>query len=123
MLLLHVCFGWLLSFLDIKDAFLLVPQRELVLVAKPSWWDPMSTSGNERYWVLERCLPGQRNAAARFFDFLMEHFKMLDFVNIPLLPSLFKHKEKNIVVCSHVDDLILGGEQRELAWLVNELEK
>jgi hypothetical protein len=28
---MHVCFGWYLSFLDIKGAFLLVPQRECVL--------------------------------------------------------------------------------------------
>lgn len=94
-----------------------------MLVAKPSWWDPTSTFGKEKYWVLQRCLPGQRNAAARFFDFLMEHLKVLNFVNTPLLPSLFKHKEKNVVVCSHVRDLIISGEQRELAWLVNELEK
>lgn len=42
-MLLH---GWTLSFLDIKDAFLLVPQQEWVLVARPSWWDPSSTPGN-----------------------------------------------------------------------------
>lgn len=26
-------------------------------------------------------------------------------------------------MCSHVGDLIAGGEQRELAWLIAELEK
>lgn len=44
-------------------------------------------------------------------------------VKTPLLPSLFKRKEKNVVVCSRVDDLIVGGEQREVAWLVSEPEK
>ena len=31
-LMMHVCFGWSASFLDIKDAFLLVDQQELVAV-------------------------------------------------------------------------------------------
>lgn len=29
-----------LSFLDIKDASLLVPQQECVLVSMPTWWKP-----------------------------------------------------------------------------------
>ena len=68
-LIAHCCYQWLLAFLDIKDAFLLVPQWEKILVEKPSWWhDEKGT----RYWSLGRCLPGQRNAAARFFDFSCE---------------------------------------------------
>ena len=35
-LLLHICLRWFLSFMDIKDAFLLVPQQECVLVGQPS---------------------------------------------------------------------------------------
>lgn len=31
-LLLHICLRWFLSFMDMKDAFLLVPQQERVLV-------------------------------------------------------------------------------------------
>ena len=75
---------------------------------KPSWWND---GENTRYWVLGRCLPGQRHAAARFFDFLCEHLQALDMETTPLLPSLFRHKEKPLVLCSHVDDLILGGER------------
>ena len=44
-------------------------------------------------------------------------------VNAPLLPSLFKHKEKELVLCSHVDDLILGGERGAVEWLVSELKE
>ena len=39
-LLMHVCFGWCLLFCDIRDAFLLVPQQECVLVSVPTWWKP-----------------------------------------------------------------------------------
>ena len=108
------------TFIDIKDAFLLVPQREKILVEKNSWWND---DGHSKYWSLNRCLPGQRNAAARFFDFLCEHLQELDFENSPLLPSLFRHKTKKVILCSHVDDLVLCGEKEELEWLIGELKK
>ena len=115
----HCCYQWLLAFLDVKDAFLLVPQKEKILVQKPSWWLDDKPS---RFWCLNRCLPGQRNAAARFFDFLCEHLQSLGMTNTPLLPSLFRHKEKELVLCSHVDDLVVGGTRDAVSWLVKELK-
>lgn len=105
------CFRWLLAFFDIKDAFLLVPQREKILVEKPSWW-PDGTG--TRYCSRSKCLPGQRNAAARFFDFLCEHLQGLGMENTPLLPSLFRQ----LILCSHVDDL----ECEAVEWLVSALK-
>ncbi|CAL1127448.1 unnamed protein product [Cladocopium goreaui] len=116
---MHVCFGWCLSFLDIKDAFLLVPQRECVLVSVPTWWKPEEqVPGVDCFWVLDRVLPGQRNGAARFFDFLAQHLQALEFENTPLLPSLFRHRTRQLVLCSHVDDLILCGEKPDFLWLM-----
>ena len=115
----HCCYQWLLAFLDVKDAFLLVPQKEKILVQKPSWWLDDKPS---RFWCLNRCLPGQRNAAARVFDFLCEHLQSLGMTNTPLLPSLFRHKEKELVLCSHVDDLVVGGTRDAVSWLVKELK-
>eukprot|EP00435_Cladocopium_sp_Y103_P053460 s2990_g17.t1 len=88
-LVAHCCLGWLLSFVDIRDAFLLAPQREQILVEKPVWWED-AIDGCSRYWSLNKCLPGQRNAAARFFDFLCEHLESLESENTMLLPSLQK---------------------------------
>ena len=97
-------------------------KQECVLVKQPEWWN--DESGNSSgFWVLDRCLPGQRNAASRFFDFLDAHLSGLGFESSPLLPSLFRHKNRNLVVCSHVDDLIIGGERGDAAWLMEELEK
>eukprot|EP00435_Cladocopium_sp_Y103_P053271 s1775_g17.t1 len=95
------------------DEFLLVPQQERILVQKPVWWTDDSSS---RFWSLGRCLPGQRDAAARF---LTEHLQSLQMENIRLLPSLFRHKTntKNLVLFSHVDDLV-GGEREAVEWLV-----
>ena len=54
-ILLVFCLVHQLSILvcDIKDAFLTVPQRELVVVEVP---------GGPHFWKLGRCLPGQRRA-------------------------------------------------------------
>eukprot|EP00435_Cladocopium_sp_Y103_P000040 s2725_g1.t1 len=119
-LLLYICLRWFLSFMDVKDAFLLVPQQEKVLVEKPVWY---AGEGHTQYWTLSKCLPGQRNAAARFFSFLCDHLSSLGFSSSPLLPSLFRHSERDLVLCSHVDDLIVCGSQGDVAWLVNELEQ
>eukprot|EP00435_Cladocopium_sp_Y103_P039714 s3453_g10.t1 len=117
-LLIHCILG--LAFVDIGDAFLQVPQRETNLVEKPSWW---SDDSNTRCWVLEKCLPGQRNAAACFYEFLMEHLEEVGFETTWLLPSLFRHKTRKAILCSHVDDLVLCGERRDLEWLLEELKK
>ena len=106
--------------MDIKDAFLLVPQQERVLVEQPTWY---AGEGETKYWTLAKCLPGQRNAASRFFNFLCDHLNSLGFSSTPLLPSLFRHQERDLVLCSHVDDLIVCGAQGDVAWLVSELEK
>ena len=75
--------------------------------------------GVQRFWTLDRCLPGQRNA--QFFN--CDHLHSIDFKNTPLLPSLFKHKTRNVAPCSHVDDLVLCGQREDFVWLVEELEK
>ena len=90
--------------------FLLVDQRERILVEKPTSWR-MEESAE------------QRNAASRFFDFLGEHLQSLGFKSTLLLPSLFRHTERKLMVCSHVDDLVLCGEKEDLEWLVMELRK
>ena len=36
--MLHICFNWFASFLDLKDACPVVPQQEPVLVKKSTWW-------------------------------------------------------------------------------------
>ena len=119
-LVLHVVFRWSLSVLDVKDAFLLVPQQELVLVDKPDWW---SDEHQGRRWVLGRRLPGQRNAASRWFDFLKEKLVNLGFVASEIQPSLFRHRDRPLVICSPVDDSLLSGVEVQLQWCHGEFKK
>ena len=50
--------------IDVKDAFLTAPQRDLVIIEIPTWAksNDMTENGVD-FWKLVRCLPGQRKAA------------------------------------------------------------
>ena len=56
----------------------------------------MGQDGSRRYLLatgLARCLPGQRNAASRWFDCLKEALEELGMDNHLSLPSLFRRKK------------------------------
>ena len=121
-LLMRVVYKWMLQFVDVKDAFLLVFQKTCVLVTVPDWWQP-ENAHLERYGALHRSLPSQRNAASRWYDFPHDNLVDLQFETIPILPSVFRHHTRNLVWCTHVDDLILAGTQSDLEWCTEELKK
>ena len=67
-----VLYGLAVTSLDIKDAFLMVPQVEVMYVEIPQRVRE-STGKSETHWLLRRCLPGQRNAALRWH----QHFEKI----------------------------------------------
>lgn len=123
----HTLLAWKLTFIDVKDAFLLVDQVKLVLVEKPQWWKPEELEalvpGQKRFWTLLKCLPGQRDAAARWYGHLSDHLEQLGFRHHPSLPSLFRHEEKPLGAVCHVDDLIVAGELECVEWLLDAMRK
>ena len=74
-LLLVICmvFSLLITGIGVKDAFLCVEQQEEMFVVIPQWSRDLSPEDRSTAWRLKRCLPGQRNAALRWF----EHFSNL----------------------------------------------
>ena len=60
-----VVYGLAVTSLDIKDAFLMVAQVEVMYVEIPQWVRER-TGRPETHWLLQRCWPGQRNAALRW---------------------------------------------------------
>lgn len=114
--------SWKLTFIDVKDAFLLVDQVKLVLVEKPQWWRPEELErlhpGERRYWTLLKCLPGQRDGGARWYDHLSFRLEDIGFQHHLSLPSLFRHEEKPLAAVCHVDDLIVAGEMSSIEWLL-----
>ena len=123
-LLLHLLNPtWVILVLDIKDAYLQVPQQEEVLVTISDWMKRAANIGEGIVWRLKRCLPGQRNAATRWYEHLRSILERLGFEFSQHVPALAKHKTKAVWISIHVDDELLAGRREDSLWLVEELEK
>ena len=87
--------------MDVKDAFLTVPQRDLVI---------MTTNGVD-FWKLVRCLPGQRKAALHWHEHFESTVSKFDFIPFEGMVTVYKHKVKCMYIAIHVDDLLIIGAQ------------
>ena len=114
---------WVILVLDIKDAYLQVPQQEEVLVTISDWMKKACNIGDGIVWRLKRCLPGQRNAATRWYEHLRSILERLGFEFSKHVPALARHKTKPVCISIHVDDELLAGKKEDSLWLVEELEK
>ena len=114
---------WVILVLDIKDAYLQVPQQEEVLVKISDWMKRACNIGEGIVWRLKRCLPGQRNAATRWYEHLRSILDRLGFEFSQHVPALARHKTRAVWISIHVDDELLAGQRGDSLWLVEELEK
>ena len=122
-LILHFIFPkWAIVVLDIKDAYLQVPQQEEVLVTISAWMRKACNIGVGVVWMLKRCLPGRRNAATRWYEHLRSILEGIGFEFSKHVPALAKHRTRPLCISIHVDDELLAGEREETVWLVEELE-
>ena len=93
--------GYVLSAIDIADAFLMVPQRELTVVTCEL------AAGDTMNFVLGKVLPGQRDGSQlwheSFSAFLRDDFQICEF---PANPSLLRAKGDECLLLLHVDDVL-----------------
>ena len=110
--------------MDVKDAFLTVPQRDLVIVQIPVWaqTDDMITKGIG-HWKLLRCLPGQRRAALHWHEHFESTVNQLDFISFEGMVTVYKHKVKQMYITIHVDDLLVIGSNDDCNWFKEEISK
>ena len=96
--------GWVMLGLDVKDAYLTVPQAIETKVSA-------NLQGVERHFLLSRCLPGQRDGAQnwhqQFTDQLREQIAAEVCVESP---TVIRAQQK-FVGMIHVDDMIATGEE------------
>ena len=85
---------WVIVVLDIKDAYLQVPQQEEVLVTISDWMKKACNIGEGIVWRLKRCLPGQRNAATRWYEHLRSVLQRIGFEFSKHVPALAKHRTR-----------------------------
>eukprot|EP00435_Cladocopium_sp_Y103_P016569 s1241_g4.t1 len=117
LLVFALIFGLAVTSLDIKDAFLTVPQIEVMYVEIPKWvreW----TGRADTHWLLKRCLPGQRNAALRWHQHFGQICEDAGLRAFPGAPTVMRHEDlsRRIFLNVHVDDILLVCKPEDVRW-------
>jgi len=74
-----------------------------------------------RFWILKRCLPGQRAAASEWNQFFTEVCERYGFINFR--GTIFKHKEEMAFISVHIDDVWVVGTKEYINKFHAELSK
>ena len=117
---------WCVYAADIRDAFLQVPQKRKVLCTMDEKTREKRMRSSCASWRLLYVLPGQRDAAQLWSDFLTEMLEKYGMTRCISSPTLFRKMIDAMVVMVlvvHVDDLQIAGEQEESNKLISDLSK
>ena len=101
---------WYLWGIDIKDAFLTVPQKSLLYVKLDGV-----------YYKVLKCLPGQRQAGAWWCDQITQDLIDANLVQNPSCPVAFGNGHAACAI--HVDDGVLGGKLEEGIRIISKLQE
>ena len=117
LLVFAIMYNLAVTALDVKDAFLMVPQVEVLYVKIPMWirqW----TGNPHTHWLLKRCLPGQRNAALRWHQHIGGLCADAGLEAFPGAPTVLRHRDlrRKMFVNIHVDDLLLVCNPGDVNW-------
>ena len=123
LLVLSMVFNLMLTGIDVKDAFLCVEQQEEMFVVIPQWIRDLSPEDKSTVWRLKRCLPGQRNAALRWFEYFSNLCQSVGMESYKGCPTIMKlvDGESRVYLSVHVDDVLLVGNEKDLEWFKKEV--
>ncbi|CAE7705815.1 eryA, partial [Symbiodinium microadriaticum] len=121
---LALTFGLELVTIDVKDAYLNVPQPEPVVIEVEAALLNTSATGVVTY-VLERLLPGQRVGASAWYGFAKKILNDNGLVNFDKEPTVFRHEDPQdpTALLLHADDGLLAGTRKSREKLVTEMRK
>ena len=110
--------------IDVKDAFLQVPQRNRTACEFPKEYvelfgdeDPQCRNDG---FLLLRVLPGQRDAALLWSDHFANTLQEQQFSRCVACPTLFRDTRNSILVV-HVDDIQAAGKSKHLEPVLNKI--
>ena len=107
--------------LDVKTAFLYGDSRRSLYIELPVE-DAMAASG-DYVGLIQRSLYGARDAPQIWQDHLRDTLQEIEFVESQIKPGLFRHAERDIDLCVHVDDILVSGVLENLRWFEQMLTK
>jgi len=118
LLVMSMLYDLAVTALDVKDAFLVVDQKEVMFVVIPEWIRELAQD-RATHWLLLKCLPGQRNAALRWnehFTGLCSEVGMESYAGCSTIMRLIQG-DRRIYLSVHVDDVILICKPEDVEWL------
>ena len=110
-----------LMFMDVKGAFLYGECRRKIYIELPSQ-DPRHGDGG-LVGMLRKAMYGTRDAPQIWQQEVQKAMESLGFTMSTLQPSVYYHREKDMVVVVHVDDFLCSGDVADLDWLHNSLKQ
>ena len=102
--------------MDVKDAYLMCAQPRKVKVSLDKAL--ADRLGLQQEWILGRILPGR---AAQWFQELRRSLIEAGLTPCAEAPTLWRGQ--GVILLVHVDDMILGGEEKEVARVTDHLMK
>ena len=110
-----------LMVLDVKCAFLYGECRRRIYIELPRQ-DPRSGDGGT-VGVLRKAMYGTRDAPQIWQKEVQKALEEVGFEMSILQPSVYFHKEKNMLVIVHVDDFLCSGNLEAVEWLYETLKQ
>ena len=102
---------WEIEQWDIKSAFTNSPINEEIYIIQPTGFED-SKSPN-KVCRLNKALYGLKQSARQWYYYLKELLQDLGFYSITSDQSIFINPKTNIIVTSHIDDLLLFSKNRD----------
>lgn len=113
--------GWKLATLDVKDAYLMCPQRKRVRVTVDKKVADALQIPHD--WLLGRILPGQREGASEWFQHLKGILQSAGLKQCKEAPTVWGNDDHTIALLIHVDDLIVTGTDSAMEPLLQKLKE
>jgi hypothetical protein len=107
-----------LMILDVKCAFLYGPCRRVIYIELPVQ-DPLY--GSDFVGVLRKAMYGTRDAPQIWACEVQGALESFGFIKSVFQPSVYFHREKNMIITVHVDDFLVSGELSDLDWLYDSI--
>ena len=117
LLIFAMMYNLAVTVLEISDAFLMVPQVEIMFVEIPQWVREL-TQRDETHRRLLKCLPGQRNSALRWHLPFAQICEGAGLKTFPGTPTVMRHGDldRKVFINVHVDDILLICKPEDVPW-------
>ena len=117
-------YGYTSFEVDERAAYNCLPELEDVACVPPEEWLQARRDRGESdqvLWKMKRLLPGRRVAAKAWVSYVGVVLRSLDCEQDEAAPQFFRHKERQISVEVHMDDLHGCGPKASAEWMLEQL--